>query len=62
MVSWIVPEDQVDTLVQAIIETNRTGQMGDGKIFVLPLDGVTQIHAEHSDVEAFESFAMAGGG
>ena len=59
MVSWIVPEDQVDTLVQAIIETNRTGQIGDGKIFVLPLDGVTQIPADEPDVGTFETFEMA---
>jgi len=59
MVSWIVPEDQVDTLVHAIIETNRTGQIGDGKIFVLPVDGVTQIPADEPDVGTFETFEMA---
>src|SRR5262249_50578113 len=29
MVSWIVAESQVETLVQAIMESNRTGQIGD---------------------------------
>lgn len=49
MISWIVPETQVETLVQAIMEVNRTGQIGDGKIFVLPLDGVVQIRDDVPD-------------
>jgi nitrogen regulatory protein PII 2 len=51
MVSWIVAESQVDALVQAIMETNRTGQIGDGKIFVLPLDGVMQIQKNEQTME-----------
>ena len=52
MISWIVAESQVETLVQAIMEANRTGQIGDGKIFVLPLDGVMQIHTDASGIGA----------
>jgi nitrite reductase (NADH) large subunit len=52
MVSWIVPESQVNALVQSIMESNRTGQIGDGKIFVLPLDGVMKIQ---TDGEAMET-------
>ena len=55
MVSWIVPESQVDSLVKAIMETNRTGQIGDGKIFVLPLDGATQIEADGQKTERSQS-------
>jgi nitrite reductase (NADH) large subunit len=43
MASWIVPASQVQALVEAIIDSNWTGQIGDGKIFVLPLDGTVQI-------------------
>jgi nitrogen regulatory protein PII len=43
MASWIVPASQVEALVNAIIDANWTGQIGDGKIFVLPLDGTVQI-------------------
>ena len=32
----IVEDDQVDLAVKTIIETNQTGNPGDGKIFVLP--------------------------
>ena len=55
MASWIVPESQVDGLVQAIMEANRTGQIGDGKIFVLPLDGAMQIGAGEPNVEVFQA-------
>jgi nitrogen regulatory protein PII 2 len=37
MVSVITTDDMVDEVVQAIIEANRTGKPGDGKIFVLPI-------------------------
>jgi nitrite reductase (NADH) large subunit len=43
MASWIVPLSQVQSVVEAIIDANWTGQIGDGKIFVLPLDGTVQI-------------------
>jgi len=46
MASWIVPETQVDKLVRVIIETNRTGQIGDGKIFLLPVSGMMQVASE----------------
>ena len=51
MVSWIVAESQVGNLVQAIMEANRTGQIGDGKIFVLPLLQVLQIRTDESSIE-----------
>ena len=37
-----------DKLVEAIMEANRTGQIGDGKIFVLPVSGAMQVGAESS--------------
>ena len=43
MVSWIVEKDQVEPLIHAIIEANRTGHMGDGKIFVLPIGDAIRI-------------------
>lgn len=37
MITWIVEEHQVEPLIQAILAVNQTGQLGDGKIFVLPM-------------------------
>jgi nitrogen regulatory protein P-II 2 len=40
----IVVEDSVaDAVVQAIADTAKTGHIGDGKIFVLPLEQATKI-------------------
>jgi nitrogen regulatory protein PII len=40
MLQFAVPADQVKTVIEAIIKGARTGQIGDGKIFVGPLDEV----------------------
>ncbi|MDP3723707.1 MAG: P-II family nitrogen regulator [Candidatus Omnitrophota bacterium] len=52
MVSWIVEEAQVEPLVRAIIEANQTGQLGDGKIFVLPLEDAVRIRTGERAIEA----------
>lgn len=33
-----VTDDQVDKVIQTIVESARTGQIGDGKVFVLPIE------------------------
>ena len=38
-----VPESLVDHAVEAIVQAARTGKVGDGKIFVQPLDQVVRI-------------------
>jgi len=38
-----VDDDQVDRVVEAIIETARTGKIGDGKIFILDLGQAVRI-------------------
>ena len=48
MISWMVEEAQVEPLIQAIIEANQTGQLGDGKIFVLPVEEAVRIRMEHA--------------
>jgi nitrogen regulatory protein PII 2 len=55
MVSWIVEEAQVEPLVTAIIETNQTGQLGDGKIFVLPIDGAIRLRTGEHGLEALQT-------
>lgn len=37
LISMVVPDDLVGKVVATVIETNRTGKSGDGKIFVLPV-------------------------
>lgn len=39
----VVHDGQVDAVVQVIISAARTGEVGDGKIFVSPVDEVIRI-------------------
>ncbi len=50
MLQIVVPDEQVDDVVQAIEQTARTGRIGDGKIFVLPVEDAIRIRTgEHGD-------------
>ena len=39
----VVPDDLVHAVVEAIERTAKTGRIGDGKIFVLPVEEVVRI-------------------
>jgi nitrogen regulatory protein PII len=43
MLTIVASEDRVPGIVEAIMAGARTGKMGDGKIFVTPLDEVVRI-------------------
>jgi nitrogen regulatory protein P-II 2 len=47
-----VPTDQVDKVVETIIATAKTGQIGDGKIFVSGIDQAVRIRTGETDVAA----------
>ena len=42
----VVADDEVDGLVKVIADTARTGNVGDGKIFVFPVDEVVRIRTD----------------
>lgn len=42
----VVADSEVDELVKVITETARTGNVGDGKIFVSPIDEVIRIRTD----------------
>jgi len=44
-----VSDDFVDKTVEALCEGGRTGEVGDGKIFVVPLDHAVRIRTGDSD-------------
>ena len=48
----VVEDDQVQTVVDKIIAASRTGEIGDGKIFVSPVDRVVRIRTGESNTEA----------
>ena len=47
-----VPSDQAEKVVEAIGTAAKTGQIGDGKIFVTPIDQAVRIRTGETDVDA----------
>ena len=48
----LVLEVQVDEVVETIIGAAKTGKIGDGKIFIKPVENVIRIRTNESGVEA----------
>ena len=38
MIEIVIPDPQVDAVLRIVMETARTGDIGDGRIFVLPVE------------------------
>jgi nitrogen regulatory protein P-II 1 len=51
-VEIVVADDLVDKVVKTIMNTVRTGKIGDGKIFVLPVEKVCRIRTGETDNDA----------
>jgi nitrogen regulatory protein PII len=47
-----VPSDRVDAAIEAITAAAKTGQIGDGKIFVTPIEQAIRIRTGETDVDA----------
>ena len=47
-----VPPNDADKAVEAITAAARTGQIGDGKIFVIPIDHALRIRTGETDSDA----------
>ena len=48
----VVTEAQVEPAIEAIIKAARTGKIGDGKIFVTPVEQVVRIRTGETDEQA----------
>ncbi len=51
-VELVVTADQVERVIGAISAAANTGKIGDGKIFVLPIENVLRIRTGEQGVEA----------
>ena len=47
-----VADDQVERVTEAILQAAKSGKIGDGKIFVMPLDTVIRIRTGEMDGDA----------
>ncbi|GAB4117455.1 MAG: P-II family nitrogen regulator [Acidobacteriota bacterium] len=46
----VLPDDMVDEAIQTIMEATRTGEIGDGRVFVLPVEEGYNIRTGERDV------------
>ncbi len=48
----VVDDEQVDMVVEKIIQAARTGEIGDGKIFITPVEETIRIRTGEKNLEA----------
>ena len=48
----VTTSDMVDKVVEAIVNTAKSGQIGDGKVFVSSIEKTIRIRTEEMDAEA----------
>ena len=48
----VVPDEQVDQVVDTIVKMARTGKIGDGKIFILPIEKIVRVRTGETGIEA----------
>ena len=51
-VEVVVENDKVNSVIEAIAEAAKTGEIGDGKIFISSIDSVVRIRTGERDAEA----------
>jgi nitrogen regulatory protein PII len=51
-VEVVLPDELVEGAIEAIVKASRTGKIGDGKIFVSPVEQAIRIRTGESDDDA----------
>ena len=51
-IELVVKDEDVDPIIERIVDAARTGEVGDGKIFVSPVTGAVRIRTGESDETA----------
>jgi nitrogen regulatory protein P-II 1 len=51
-VELVVDDEQVDRIVDVLVEAGRSGKIGDGKVWVTPVDAIVRIRTGESGLEA----------
>jgi len=50
--SIVVSDENVEAVIEAIIKVNQTGQFGDGKIFICPVEDAVRIRTDEQGNQA----------
>ena len=48
----LLDDSDVDDVVEVIVKTSQTGRIGDGKVWVTPIDGVVRVRTGERGVDA----------
>lgn len=48
LLSLVVSDDEVESVVQTIVKINQTAQIGDGRIFICPIDNALRIRTDET--------------
>jgi nitrogen regulatory protein P-II 1 len=48
----LIDDERVDAIVASIVQTAHTGRIGDGKVWVVPVDSVTRVRTGETGSEA----------
>lgn len=51
-IELIVKDEDLDSVLQIIVDTANTGKIGDGKIFVTPIEKIIRIRTREEDEKA----------
>ena len=51
-IELVCAANKIESAIEIIIQSGRTGEVGDGKIFVLPVEEAIRIRTEESGVQA----------
>ena len=51
-IEGVVKDEEVEKVVETIIKTAQTGRVGDGKIFIIPVEDVIRIRTRERGEEA----------
>lgn len=52
LMTIVVPDADVDTVVQAILDINHTGHIGDGRIFICPVEDALRVRTAEQGEQA----------
>lgn len=48
----VLPDNEVEQAAKVIVEAAKTGKIGDGKVFILPVDSAVRIRTEETNDQA----------
>ncbi len=52
MIVIVVEDSKVDAVVEALLKSNRTGEIGDGKIFICPVVDAIRVRTNENEEHA----------